>query len=238
MASICTRQSLPVSSGGMLPQLGPELAVQVDQPQQFLGPVEREDLPAAGIGVEPVGELGHRRRWIRRRRAAAGGSAAGPWAGRSVYLADCVFDAGERVALRAWPRRRRWPWHRRRAGSRRCRWPAGTHAPPPPAPPRCSSRGSPARSSRTAQAGGRSPGGLFVRASSSYSAITDLAHPPWAEHVRILLGGRIANKQLPTRDLRLVPCPLLAGFRRRVHRVVWLANRVPVRGQRLCIPSR
>ena len=40
-------------------QVGPHLRVQHRQTDQFLGPVKREDLPAAGERVEVAGELGY-----------------------------------------------------------------------------------------------------------------------------------------------------------------------------------
>ena len=43
-----------------LPQIGPELAIERGQPDQFFRSMEGEDLSAAGIGIEKVGETGCR----------------------------------------------------------------------------------------------------------------------------------------------------------------------------------
>ena len=151
-----------------LPQIGPKLAVERCHSDQFLGPMEGEDFPAAGIGIETVGEtgfgaggfVGERQRQVVMRQV-----------GRQArrVLGRLHLDAGERmvfglgfddadglgvgveqiVGL---------------AGGKR-ELPDGDA----PGPPRCSSGGSPAPSSRTGQAAGRSSGGLFVRESPKLS---------------------------------------------------------------------
>ena len=70
------------SSGGISRSSVANLLVELGQADQFFGPMEGEDLPAAGVGLQGVGELRDGRRWTRRRRAAAGGSSAGRRAGR------------------------------------------------------------------------------------------------------------------------------------------------------------
>jgi hypothetical protein len=43
---------------GHLPQASADLGVELDEPEQFVRPMEAEDQPAAGVRLEGVGELG------------------------------------------------------------------------------------------------------------------------------------------------------------------------------------
>ena len=64
--------------------------VELDQPEQLLGPVEREDLAAAGVGFEDVGELRDRAGGLVGERQRQAVVRAGPSGRPSRYLADCV----------------------------------------------------------------------------------------------------------------------------------------------------
>ena len=45
--------------GRHVPQIGPQLVIaQFDEPLKFVGPMEREHIPAARVGIEAIGEPG------------------------------------------------------------------------------------------------------------------------------------------------------------------------------------
>ena len=121
-----------------VPQIGPELAVERCQSDQFFGPMEGEDFPAAGIGVETVGEtgfgagglVGERQRQMVMRQSV--GQA------RRV-LGRLQLDAGERVVfgLGFDDADGLGIGVEQVVGKRRSS--AGTPGSPPPGPPRCSS---------------------------------------------------------------------------------------------------
>ena len=79
-----------MSSGGICRRCARSWLSSVDQPEQFLGPVEGEDLPAAGVGVEAVGELGDDAGGFVGERQRQAVVRAVPWAGPSAYLADWI----------------------------------------------------------------------------------------------------------------------------------------------------
>ena len=83
------RQSFEAVERRQCLQLASHLGVELDQPEQFLGPMEGEDLPAAGVGLEEVGELGDGAGGlVGERQAAIGRRHAGGRPPR--YLADWV----------------------------------------------------------------------------------------------------------------------------------------------------
>ena len=87
---LLNRQSPACSSGGIVRRLAAHLAFQADQAEQFFGSVEGEDLAAAGVGFEQVGEL-RDRAGASRSRTGRGRRWAGTPGGRApAYLADCV----------------------------------------------------------------------------------------------------------------------------------------------------
>ena len=147
-----------------LPQVAAELAVERCQPDQFLGPVEGEDLPAAGVGVEAVGELGdgaggfvgeRQRQMVVRQALGQAGRVLGRLrfhAGQGVAFGLGFDDAdglGIGVEQIVGEARLERELPDRHAPARR-----DVHL----------ARRS-ARASRTGQAAGRSAGGLFVRES-------------------------------------------------------------------------
>ena len=85
-----------MSRGGISRSLARSCLSQLDQPEQFFGPVEREDFPAPGIRVQHVGELGHFPGGFvgERQRQAVAGQASGQ---AVEILARLRLDPGQRV---------------------------------------------------------------------------------------------------------------------------------------------
>ena len=96
MASICTRHRRPAFERRHAAQERARLVVEADEADQFLGPVEREDLAAAGVGFQGVGELSDRAGGFvgERQRQAVVGEAG--WQAVDVF-GGLGLDAGERV---------------------------------------------------------------------------------------------------------------------------------------------
>src|SRR4051794_6697478 len=89
MLSTCTRQSRCVFRSGNWRSNVRSWWSSPDQAQEFLGPVEGEDLPAAGVRLQGVGELGDLAGGLVGERqgqdVVQGGGNGLPRAGRSGY---------------------------------------------------------------------------------------------------------------------------------------------------------
>ena len=154
-----------MSSGGIFRSCAAHLVVELGEPEQFFGPMEGEDLPAAGVGLQEVGELRDRAGGLvgeRQRQAVvrqAGGQAV-------EVLARLRFDAGERVALRLGLDHA----DGLAVGVEQVVGVAGVSGNSRTATPRARRDVHLAavlhRPSRIVQAGGRCPAGLFLRGSS------------------------------------------------------------------------
>jgi len=57
IALFCTDHSFEESSAGERSQLAANVGVEAHEAEQLLGAMEREDLPAAGVGFQQVREL-------------------------------------------------------------------------------------------------------------------------------------------------------------------------------------
>ena len=71
-------------------QLAAHLGVELDEPEQLLGAMEGEDLPAAGIGLQQVRELRDGAGGLVGERQGLGVGGDGRRAEPPAYLADCV----------------------------------------------------------------------------------------------------------------------------------------------------